>query len=257
LTQNTWLGLSQGANLSFDATIASYTTLPCPEHPSPCNYPATPRGSVYRAMIEARNTSNVGIVGHSPGTSVINARGAHWFEKEAALTSDLGDLIRFVEVRGAVLRGVQLQDPPNTAAHMEYCQDIVVDSVEVIGNSTRSNVQGVIFDSTQRARLTSSRFALGGVAFRVQSGAGAEGSAVSVPSEDVVFENCTALGGEGAEMQSSCAAVTGTLSSGASSLTVGSQPQGSPWALPESMRRLQGQVESSATSCGNTFAAIN
>ena len=132
------------------------------------------------------------------GSCYVLGQGAAWFRDEADLAGDLGDLVRFVGVKGAVVQGVTLADPPNTAAHFEYCRGVAVRGVRARGNVTNKAVQGVLFDSTSGAALVDSAFNVGGVAFRVQAGAGREGAAVAIPCEDVVFQNCSAIGGEGA-----------------------------------------------------------
>eukprot|EP00665_Eupelagonemidae_sp_cell47_P005962 gene5962-8320_t len=59
-------------------------------------------GSVFRAMIEARNVSNVGIQGRGAEASALVGQGARWFAREQGLSSDLGDIVRMVGARGAV-----------------------------------------------------------------------------------------------------------------------------------------------------------
>ncbi|MGN0182369.1 MAG: glycoside hydrolase family 28 protein [Candidatus Ornithomonoglobus sp.] len=144
------------------------------------------------------------------GKGVIDANGAALFSVE--MREDKGKRGRAVCIRNTenvIIQDVTIRQSPAWCLHLIYCENVLIDNIEVHTKYDESgnkygifNCDGIDIDSCKNVRITNSLIASQDDCIAVKSGRNEEGRRVGIPSENITIENCTFKSGFGVAMGS-------------------------------------------------------
>jgi polygalacturonase len=98
-------------------------------------------------------------------------------------------LINLIRCQKVTLADIRMHDSPSYYVHLTYCQDVVVDGVNIEGLQSQ-NTDGVVIDSSSRVRVVNCSIGSGGESVSLKSGYNEDGRRVNLPCEEVVVANC-------------------------------------------------------------------
>jgi polygalacturonase len=98
-------------------------------------------------------------------------------------------LVNLIRCRRILVSGVELRDSPSYHLHFVYCQDVLVEGITAVSHRG-PNTDGIVIDSTRRARILGCSISTTSDNIALKSGYNEEGRRANVPSEDVVITGC-------------------------------------------------------------------
>lgn len=144
------------------------------------------------------------------GKGVIDANGVALFNAE--MSENKGKRGRAVCLRNTenvTIKNVTIRQSPAWCLHLIYCQNVVIDNIEIHtkydedGNKYAIfNCDGIDIDACKNVSITNSLIASQDDCIAIKSGRNEEGRRVGIPSENITIENCTFLSGFGVAMGS-------------------------------------------------------
>ncbi len=144
------------------------------------------------------------------GRGVIDANGVALFGAE--MGENRGKRGRAVCIRNTqnvIIKNVTIRQSPAWCLHLIYCENVLVDSIEVhtkydeLGSKYDIfNCDGIDIDSSQKVCIVNSLISSQDDCIAIKSGRNEEGRRVGIPSEDITIENCTFTSGFGVAMGS-------------------------------------------------------
>jgi hypothetical protein len=161
------LHVSEGAVLRGSTRLADYPV-------NPPKVPTYTSNYTERSLILAENAERTSI----EGRGVIDGQGAA-FKGEYKVRPYL---LRFVNCRGVLVRGVRLENSPMWVQHYLGCEDVELDGVTV-RSRVNANNDGIDIDSCQRVRISGCDISSGDDALCLKS-------TMPRPCRDVVITNC-------------------------------------------------------------------
>ena len=100
-------------------------------------------------------------------------------------------LVRLINCKRVLLRGVTFQNPPNWTINPVLCEDVSVLRVMVRNSAVAQNSDALDLESCRRAVIRGCTFDVGDDGICLKSGKDAAGRRIGVPTEDVLVEGCT------------------------------------------------------------------
>lgn len=189
------LYLEEGARLTGSSNIKDYPLMGCP----------------YEGLDQLCYASLIGTDGapHKniaiDGKGVIDANGVMLFHAE--MNENRGKRGRAVCIRNTknvTIKNVTIRQSPAWCLHIVYCDNVVIDNIEVHTKFDESgnkynifNCDGIDIDSSQNVSITNSLIASQDDCIAVKSGRNEEGRRVGIPSENITIENCAFTSGFG------------------------------------------------------------
>lgn len=144
------------------------------------------------------------------GKGVIDANGVKLFHAE--MKENRGKRGRAVCIRNTdnvVIKNVTLRQSPAWCLHLIYCENVLIDNIEVHSKYDEKgnkysifNCDGIDIDSCKNVEIINSLIASQDDCIAVKSGRNEEGRRCSIPSENITIENCTFKSGFGVAMGS-------------------------------------------------------
>ncbi len=139
------------------------------------------------------------------GKGVIDANGVALFDAE--MKEKRGKRGRAVCIRNTenvTIKDVTLRQSPAWCLHLVYCNNVVIDNIEVHTkfdeNGNKYNIfncDGIDIDACKNVSITNSIIASQDDCIAVKSGRNEEGRRVGIASENIAIENCKFLSGFG------------------------------------------------------------
>lgn len=189
------LFLEEGAKLMGSGNIEDFPLIGCP-------YEGLDQ-LCYASLICTDSAPHKNIM--IDGMGVIDANGAALFNAE--MKENKGKRGRAVCIRNTenvTIHGVTIRQSPAWCLHLIYCQNVLIDNIEVHtkydenGNKySIFNCDGIDIDSCKNVKITNSLIASQDDCIAVKSGRNEEGRRVGIPSENVTVENCIFKSGFG------------------------------------------------------------
>lgn len=189
------LYLEEGARLTGSSNIKDYPLMGCP----------------YEGLDQLCYASLIGTDGapHKniaiDGKGIIDANGVVLFHAE--MNENRGKRGRAVCIRNTknvTIKNVTIRQSPAWCLHIVYCDNVVIDNIEVHTKFDESgnkynifNCDGIDIDSSQNVSITNSLIASQDDCIAVKSGRNEEGRRVGIPSENITIENCAFTSGFG------------------------------------------------------------
>lgn len=106
--------------------------------------------------------------------------------------------------KNVTIKNVTIRQSPAWCLHIVYCDNVVIDNIEVHTKFDESgnkynifNCDGIDIDSSQNVSITNSLIASQDDCIAVKSGRNEEGRRVGIPSENITIENCAFTSGFG------------------------------------------------------------
>lgn len=195
LKSNMTLFLEDGAKLMGSGNIEDYPLMGCP-------YEGTDQ-LCYASLIctDCAPHENITI----EGKGVIDANGVALFHAE--MGENRGKRGRAVLIRNTknlTIKGVTLRQSPAWCLHIVYCNNVMIDNIEVHSKYDENgnaysifNCDGIDIDACKNVRITNSLISSQDDCIAIKSGKNAEGRRVGIPSENITIENCTFKSGFG------------------------------------------------------------
>lgn len=139
------------------------------------------------------------------GQGIIDANGVALFNVE--MSEKKGKRGRAVCIRNTenvTIKNVTIRQSPAWCLHLIYCQNVLIDNIEVHtkfdedGNKYNIfNCDGIDIDACKNVKIVNSLIASQDDCIAVKSGRNEEGRRVGIPSENVIIENCEFKSGFG------------------------------------------------------------
>lgn len=189
------LYLEEGARLTGSGDIRDYPLMGCP-------YEGLDQ-LCYASLIctDGAPHKNIAI----DGKGVIDANGVVLFHAE--MSENRGKRGRAVCIRNTknvTIKNVTIRQSPAWCLHLIYCDNVVIDNIEVHTKFDESgnrynifNCDGIDIDSSKNVSITNSLIASQDDCIAVKSGRDGEGRRVGIPSENITIENCAFTSGFG------------------------------------------------------------
>lgn len=144
------------------------------------------------------------------GRGVIDANGVVLFNAEMGESrGKRGRAVCIRNTQNVTIRNVTIRQSPAWCLHLIYCQNVLIDSIEVHTKYDETgskydifNCDGIDIDSSQKVYIVNSLISSQDDCIAIKSGRNEEGRRVGIPSEDVTIENCTFTSGFGVAMGS-------------------------------------------------------
>lgn len=144
------------------------------------------------------------------GKGVIDANGVALFNAEMCENrGKRGRAVCIRNTRNVTIKNVTIRQSPAWCLHLIYCENVLIDSIEVhtkydeAGNKYDIfNCDGIDIDSSKNVYVTNSLIASQDDCIAIKSGRNEEGRRVGIPSENITIENCTFTSGFGVAMGS-------------------------------------------------------
>jgi len=144
------------------------------------------------------------------GNGTMDANGKTIFDAELSDKNvKRGRAVCIRNTHNVMIRGVKIRQSPSWCLHLIYCQNILIDNIEVHtkydenGNKYEMfNCDGIDIDSCKDVRISNSLIASQDDCISVKSGRNEEGRRVGIPSENIIIENCVFKSGFGVAMGS-------------------------------------------------------
>ena len=161
---------------------------------------------IHAALLTGERLGNVSITG---GGS-IDGQGAPWWQAfevtqkmriarglpreapnpaGAPLRYPCPSIINLIRCERVRIEGIAFENSPLWNVNLVYCQDVVVDSVSMVGLHSPMSC-GVYIDSCKRVRVTGSAIASGSDCIGLKAGYNEDGRRVGIPCEDVIISDC-------------------------------------------------------------------
>ena len=114
----------------------------------------------------------------------------------------LRDFLRPVMVslqncKDVFLQGVIFQNSPAWNIHPLMCENVIIDGIQVRNPSFAQNGDGIDLESCRNSLIVNSTFDVGDDAICVKSGKDEDGRRRSMPTENLIVDNCTVFKGHG------------------------------------------------------------
>lgn len=189
------LFLEEGAKLTGSGNINDYPLIGCP-------YEGLDQ-LCYASLIctDGAPHKNINI----DGQGIIDANGVTLFNAE--MNESKGKRGRAVCIRNTenvTINNVTLRQSPAWCLHLIYCQNVLIDNIEVHTKYDENgnkydifNCDGIDIDACKNVSITNSLIASQDDCIAIKSGRNEEGRRVGIPSENITIENCTFLSGFG------------------------------------------------------------
>lgn len=189
------LFLEEGAKLIGSGDITDYPLIGCP-------YEGVDQ-LCYASLICTDGAPHKNIT--IEGNGIIDANGVTLFNAE--MNENKGKRGRAVCIRNTenvTIKGITIRQSPAWCLHLIYCNNIMLDNIEVHtkydehGNKYDIfNCDGIDIDACRNVQITNSLIASQDDCIAIKSGKNEEGRRVDIPSESITIENCTFLSGFG------------------------------------------------------------
>jgi polygalacturonase len=161
---------------------------------------------IHAALLTGERLGNVSITG---GGS-IDGQGAPWWQAfevtqkmriarglpreapnpaGAPLQYPCPSIINLIRCERVRIEGIAFENSPLWNLNLVYCQDVVVDSVSMVGLHSPMSC-GVYIDSCKRVRVSGSAIASGSDCIGLKAGYNEDGRRVGIPCEDVIISDC-------------------------------------------------------------------
>jgi polygalacturonase len=108
---------------------------------------------------------------------------------EAPLKYPCPRLINLIRCQRVAVSGISLENAPSWNLHLIYCQDVVIEGLNMVGLHAQEAC-GVVVDSSKRVRVTSCSIAAGSDCIGIKAGYNEDGRRVGLPCEDVIVSDC-------------------------------------------------------------------
>lgn len=144
------------------------------------------------------------------GKGIIDANGVTLFNAEMSENKGKrGRAVCLRNTKNVTIKNVTIRQSPAWCLHLIYCQNVVIDNIEIhtkydeYGNKYAIfNCDGIDIDACKNVSITNSLIASQDDCIAIKSGRNEEGRRVGIPSENITIENCTFLSGFGVAMGS-------------------------------------------------------
>ncbi|MBD3422030.1 MAG: hypothetical protein GF398_18110 [Chitinivibrionales bacterium] len=103
--------------------------------------------------------------------------------------------VRFLNCRNVTMQGITIQNTPAWAAHLNACEDVVIDGVRVYNPQDWLNSDGINPDGCKNVHFTNCHFSVGDDCIGLKAGTPLR---KTPPCENITITNCTFATGHGA-----------------------------------------------------------
>ena len=200
LKSNMTLYLEEGAKLIGSNNIKDFPLIGCP-------YEGLDQ-LCYASLICTDGAPHKNIT--IEGKGIIDANGVKLFKAQLSDSKiKRGRAVCIRNTDNVKIQGVTIRQSPAWCLHLVYCNNVLVDDIEIHSKYDESgkkygmfNCDGIDIDSCKNVRIINSLIASQDDCIAVKSGRNEEGRRVGIPSEDVTIENCVFKSGFGVAMGS-------------------------------------------------------
>jgi polygalacturonase len=98
-------------------------------------------------------------------------------------------IINLVRCQGVLVEGLTIKDSPFYAAHLVYCQDVVINRV-ITSQRIAAHNTGINIDSSKHVQITNCTLSYGGDGIGIKAGYNEDGRRVGIPAEDILISGC-------------------------------------------------------------------
>lgn len=106
-------------------------------------------------------------------------------------------MVSFIECENLFLEGVIFQNSPAWNLHPLWCENVIIDHVQVRNPSYSQNGDGIDLESCKNSIIVNSTFDCGDDGICIKSGKDEDGRRHARPCENLIVENCTVFKGHG------------------------------------------------------------
>lgn len=129
------------------------------------------------------------------GEGTINGNGVAWKEyskdKDFFVSMGRPRLLCLTGCNGITVNGIRLRDQASWGLHVLYCDNVVIDGVDIKAEHTIPSSDGIDIDSSTGVRIENCRIEDNDDCISLKSGKDAEGRSIARPTADVYVGNCT------------------------------------------------------------------
>jgi polygalacturonase len=161
---------------------------------------------VHAALLNGERLENISIT----GGGVLDGQGAPWWEAfdvtqkmriarglpreapnppGAPLRYPCPPIINLMRCQRVRIAGIGFENSACWNMNLVYCQDVLVDGVNMVGLHAQMSC-GVYIDSSKRVRVMGSAIASGSDCIALKAGYNEDGRRVDIPCEDVIISDC-------------------------------------------------------------------
>jgi hypothetical protein len=116
---------------------------------------------------------------------------------EAPLKWPCPRIVNLIRCQRVAIRGLRFENAPSWNLHLLYCQDVVVEDLNMVGLQAQL-ASGLVVDSCKRVRVSNCSIGSGADCIGLKSGYNEDGRRVGLPCEDVIISGCQFFDSNGA-----------------------------------------------------------
>jgi hypothetical protein len=108
---------------------------------------------------------------------------------EAPLKWPCPRIVNLIRCQRVAIRGLRFENAPSWSLHLLYCQDVVVEDLNMIGLHAQL-ASGLVVDSCKRIRISNCAIGSGADCIGLKAGYNEDGRRVGLPCEDIIISGC-------------------------------------------------------------------